>query len=121
MNWLLKTPVKDDDAERKDVNAYVLLWMTGTPDVTIEVPGYITDFSKKNPDMLFAWMCGYALNDLSSPKAGDEENNLSGVRAAIGLYQLGGDIKKDKKMEELIEKDKDGTLETWVKEQMKKK
>ncbi|HYV93356.1 MAG TPA: hypothetical protein VE978_16410 [Chitinophagales bacterium] len=118
MNWLLKTPVKTDDAERKEVSAYVLMWMTGTNDVSVTVFGYVTDLSKKNPDLLFAWMCGYALNVLNNPKASDAENNLSGVRAAISLYQLGGDIKKDKKLEELIEKDKSGALEAWVKEQM---
>ncbi len=121
MNWLLKTPLKENDDERQNVNAFVLQWMTGTPDVTITVPGYVTDFSKKNPDLLLAWMCGYALNDLNSSDTTDAQNNLAGVKSAISLYQLGGDLKKDRKADDLIDKDKDGTLADWVTKELKEK
>ena len=37
IEWLKNTPLTEQKAKRKKVNAFLLRWMTGTPDISITV------------------------------------------------------------------------------------
>ncbi|MEI9810930.1 MAG: hypothetical protein WDO16_25310 [Bacteroidota bacterium] len=51
----------------------------------------------------------------------DVKCNVSGIKAAIACYNLGGDIKNEKLLAKVIEKDKEGKLEEWVKDALESK
>jgi hypothetical protein len=75
----------------------------------------------KNAQLLAVFMGGYARYCLQNNYSKDElKCNMAGIRAVINCYNLGGDLKKDKAILKIIDKDKDGKLEEWVQEAMVK-
>jgi hypothetical protein len=47
--------------------------------------------------------------------------HVAGLKSVIACYNLGGEVKKDKAITKLIDADKEGKLEDWVKEALEKK
>jgi hypothetical protein len=64
-------------------------------------------------------MAGYARYCLENNYSTDQlKANTAGIKSAINSYNLGGDVKKNKRLSAAIDADKDGKLEDWVKEAM---
>ncbi len=118
INWILTTPYVQNNEKRKSVNAYLLMWLTGTKTCTIQLTKEVLDMSAKNSEMLMVFMAGYAKyvlenQDNKSPLKG----NLSGVNAVLDFYQKNSDtLQKDKAIEAILQKRTKGTLEAWVAE-----
>jgi len=120
-NWLEKTPVGKDMEQRTRINAFVVAWLTGSPSVSITVGSMSTDLSEKNPQLFAMFMAGYARYVLENNYSKDElKANTAAVKSMINLYNLGGDVKKNKVLQKAIDADKAGTLEAWVKEKLEK-
>lgn len=120
-NWLESTPIGKEMEKRRRVNAFVVVWLTGSPSVSISVGKMSTDLSEKNPELFAMFMAGYARYVLENSYSKDElKANTAAVKSMISLYNLGGDVKKNKILQKAIEADKAGTLEAWVLEKMKK-
>lgn len=120
--WLETTPVGTDMDKRTRVNAYVIAWLTNSPTVTIEIKGSILKPFEKNPQLLSVFMGGFSRYCLENNYSKDQlQCNIAGLKSVINCYNLGGDIKKDKALTKLIDADKDGKLEDWVKDAMNSK
>lgn len=119
--WLESTPIGTEPEARLRVNAWVVAWITKSPSVTIVVTSGLLKPFEKNPQFMPVWMAGYARYVLENNYSKDElAANMAAMKAVIACYNLGGDFKKDKALTKLINADKDGKLEEWVKEAMKK-
>ena len=115
IEWLAKTPVNKEVETRKEVSAFVLKWAQGTSKLSLDLGSYTSSFSKKNPEMLVAFISGCARLALygSDRTISKLEMNKAGVDEVIKVYQLGG-AKKDKNIEKLISMKKDGGLDEWL-------
>ena len=117
--WLESTALSKDHAARKKVNAWVIVWITNSPTVTETMYAGIIKPFDKNPDLLAVFMAGYGRYILENNYDGDAfKGNLAGIKAVINCVNLGGDLKKDKNLTKLLDADKAGKLEDWVKEAM---
>lgn len=120
--WLETTPIGTNMDQRTKVNAWVLAWLTNSPTVTIEVKDFVTKLFNKNPQLMLVWMAGYTRYVLENSYSKDEvKGNTAGLKSVIACYNLGGDVKKDKELTRIIDKDKEGKLEEWVKESLQAK
>lgn len=120
--WLESTPILKDDPKRTLVNLFVLKWITGSPTVTVTMRPVALDLVDKNPQLLTVFMASYTRYVLENNYSKDDlKGYLAGIKSIINLYNLGGDIKKDKDLQKVIEADKAGTLEDWLKENYEKK
>lgn len=122
IDWLEKTPAGEQQTKRTEANRFLLTWLAGTNQVTIEVSIVVKDIVKKNPDLLMIFMGGWAafeLNDNSS-KTDLILANKAGIRSAIQAYELNLDhgYRKNKKLEKLKKKDLDNTLEAWIQKKL---
>lgn len=120
--WLEARPIAKDDNKRIQVNMFVMQWLTGSPTVTVTMRPVALDLTDKNPQLLMVFMASYtrwALENNYSKE--DQKGYLAGIKSIINLYNLGGDIKKDKDLQKVIEADKAGTLEAWLSENYDKK
>lgn len=112
--WLLNTPVSENPAKRKEVNAFLMKWMTGSPSVSIElVPGIVP---LDCADCLMTFMSGwtkYSLeNDYSSNKV---DCALAGAENAIEFYEENkSQLGKNSDMEKLIKQKKKGNLKKYI-------
>ena len=122
INWLESTPVTQELEKRKLLNSNLIVWITNSPTVTIELNSKVVTFTKKNSELLITFMGGwikYALQNSYSQDA--VKCNLAGIRSAIKVYQMGNGLKRDKQIEKVIELDSKNELEKWLTEQLGKK
>lgn len=117
--WLESTQMGKEMDKRVKANAFVLMWVTGSPTVTIEIGKLCTDLSEKNSHLLAVFLASYCRYVLENNYNNDIlKANTAAIKSMINCYSLGGDVKKNKLIEKAIAADKDGKLEEWVKENM---
>lgn len=116
-NWIMTTPIKEQTDKRKDVNAFLLKWISGSPNVSIEITEKIVTFGKLNPDLLMIFMAGWTKYAIENKDYTNKlKGNLSGIESVIEFYQKNSnDLKKDSNVEKYIKMKEKGTLEDYVK------
>ncbi len=98
--------------------ALLLAWLTNSPTVTIELQSYVMDLTKKNSQLLMFFMTGWTKYCLENNYSKDQfQGNLAGVKSIINIYKKGG-LKKDKRVQKLVDLDEKGELEDWLKTQL---
>ena len=112
--WLLKTPISENSSKRKEVNAFLMKWMSGSPTVSIELVSGIVPLDCA--DCLMSFMSGwtkYSLeNDYSKNKV---ECAVAGAENAIKFYkQNKSELGKNSDMEKLIKQQKKGKLKKYI-------
>lgn len=119
IDWALNTPLNKDVDKRKEVYAFILAWLSGSPDVSVNINFDIAYVSKTNQDLLFPFVMGWARYSLENNYIKDDVlGNKAGIETAVKFYEDNKSVlKKDKgieKYKELIEKNK-------LEEELKKK
>jgi hypothetical protein len=118
--WLKATPFDQEVDKRKEVSAFVVQWINGSPTVNVEITPSIIDFENRNTGMLLLYMA-------SSAKYVLENNYSKNMRAKhkaaledmIWAYKSGFGIKKDRNMERLISFYDENRLEEWIEKNMR--
>jgi len=118
--WLVATPLNEQEAKRKEVSAFVVKWISGSPNVNVEINPAIMDFEKKNKGMLVIYMASSAKYVLENNYSNDmRAKQKAALHDMILVYKTGKGIEKDKKMEKLIKADDEGTLDEWLDKNLK--
>ena len=119
-NWLLATPLNEQLNKRKEVSAFVVKWINGSPTVNVELNPTIMGFEKKNNGMLVLFMASCAKFVLENNYSTDmRAKHRAALRDLIKVYKQGKGIEKDKKMEKLIKSDEKGKIDQWLAENLK--
>lgn len=66
-DYILTTPVKKDNTDRQLAFAFILKWMTGTPDFSFEVDETAVKVSKGSDDMIGLYMAAMAKYGIENP------------------------------------------------------
>jgi len=114
IEWLMKTPISENPSKRKEINAFLIKWMSGSPTVSIELVSGIIPLDCA--DCLLAFMSGwtkYSLeNDYSKNKV---ECAISGVENAIEFYKKNKlHLGRNSDMEKLLKLQKKGKLKKYI-------
>ena len=118
--WLELTPIGKEMGKRSKINAFVLMWVTNSPTVSIEMNKLCADLSDRNPDLVAVFLASYCRYVLENYYSTDNlKGYTAGVRGMINCYSLGGNIKRNKLLDKAAVAEIDGRLEEWVKENMK--
>ena len=120
IEWLETTPVTKDTVLRKEINFYILRFAAGYHGITIKISGYLNDYAQANSYLLMAFIAGAVKYELATK---DKENevkiNAAGLKSILNLYNLGG-IEKNNAIDTLIEKEKTGKLDEFIREKLEK-
>jgi hypothetical protein len=113
---LTNTPVQTQPEKRKEANAFVIVWLTGSPNVSVEIDSEIVNFMDQNPELLMIFMCGWTKYSLETK---DYKNKISGnqkgIEAVIDFYTRNREnLKKDKNVEKYIKMKDKGTLVEYI-------
>jgi hypothetical protein len=116
IDWLLKTPISSQPEKRREINRFVMTWLTGSPTVTVNIKAEIVNFMKPNPDLLMVFMCGWTKYSIETK---DNNNtamgNQKGIEAVIEFYTKNKEyLKKDNNVEEYIKLKENGKLEEYI-------
>jgi hypothetical protein len=118
VDWLEKTPLNQETDKRKQVNIFIFKYIEGSPTVSVTLQGYVAELTKKNPELLIAFLGGWAKYQLEHPTINDQVRlNAEGVKTVLRVYKLGG-AAKDKNIEKLLKFTTDPELESWVKSKL---
>jgi hypothetical protein len=116
IDWLLKTPISSQPEKRREINRFVMTWLTGSPTVTVNIKPEIVNFMKPNPDLLMVFMCGWTKYSIETK---DNNNtamgNQKGIEAVIEFYTKNKEyLKKDNNVEKYIKLKENGKLEEYI-------
>lgn len=119
VDWLIKTPVDNNRLNRKEVNAFLLAWLTGSPNVSIELSEEIVTFGDC-ADCLMIFMGGWAKYSLQNNDFTNKtKGNLAGIESVIQLYNKNkAAIGTNKAIEKYIKLKEKGKLETYIESKM---
>lgn len=121
INWLEKTRVEEQTEKRQNTNAFLMQWMSGTPDVSIGLEAFQLALTNKNPDLLITFLGGWTRFSLKNPDQKDNSllTNEAGIKSILKVYKMniGKGMKKDKRIERLLRKD-DQELLGWIRDQL---
>ncbi|MBI5372102.1 MAG: hypothetical protein HZA79_08760 [Sphingobacteriales bacterium] len=119
-NWLKTVPLNEQPEKHKEVYAFVLKWIIGSPTVSVSLNATIADFEKKNDGLMLIYMAGCAKYVLENNYSKDRlAKERAALRDIIAVYKAGQGIKKDKKMEQLVKSEEAGELDAWIAENLK--
>lgn len=119
VNWLLKTPVTKEKAKRKEVNAFILKWIIGSPSVSIEINEGIVTFMKCS-DCLLMFMGGWTKYALEAEDDIDTmHGTIAGIECAIEFYKKNkSSLGKNKAIEKYIKLQEKNELEEYLESHM---
>ena len=112
--WLLKTPITENPGKRKKINAFLMKWMSGSPNVTIElVPGIVPlDCADCLMSFLSGWTKFSLQNDYSKNKV---ECAIAGAENVIEFYNRNeSELGKNSDIKKLIKSQKKGKLKKYI-------
>ncbi|WP_298904935.1 hypothetical protein [uncultured Psychroserpens sp.] len=122
INWLENTPINEKKTKRQNASAFLMLWMTGSPTVSIEVSSYVIPLIESNPDLLMTFLGGWTKYAIENPDDSSAFNgNLAGLKSLIEVYKKNKEtgIEKERAIEKLIKLKSDEDLEKWLKKKLK--
>lgn len=70
--WLIHTPLDEHTDKRNEVNAFVMLWLSGSPKITLEIDSKATPFIHDDETLIFPFIHGMALYKLGHPECEDK-------------------------------------------------
>lgn len=115
-NWIMETPPNEQNSKREDANAFLLKWISGSPEVLIELNTKIITFIESSPYMLLIFMGGWTNYALETREFDNKvAGSLAGIEAVISYYNKYVDVLgADKKIEKYIKMQQKGTLEEYI-------
>ena len=117
VNWLIKTPLNEQSEKRKEANAFLIKWITGSPTILIEIKPDIVTFMGTSPDLLMIFMGAWSKYSLETKDFNNKvEGSKAGIESVIEFYNANKQsLQKDKNVEKYIKMQEKGTLEGYIK------
>ena len=117
-DWLVGN--SPNDANRKEINGFVIGWLTGTPDVTLEIRTETLTFMEDNPQYLPIFMAGWAKYALETNDADMVKGTVAGINSTLAFYEkFKADLGKSKALETYAKLREKGKLEDDVRKKLK--
>jgi hypothetical protein len=118
--WLEETDLDKEADKRKEVSSFVLKWISGSPDVDVELTEKLAKIYGKNFQLLTIYLASYARYFLENKNTA---TRFSATKAALtsmmNVYKKGIGISKSKEMEKLIKLTDSNKLDDYINENFK--
>ena len=113
--WLEETDFDKDEEKRKQVNAFVIQWIAGSPSVTINLDQALARLIDRNPELLALYLASYSRNMLENKKT---YNSFDATKAAllsiVKVYKKGINVSRSKEIEKLSKTIDQGQLDDYL-------
>ena len=120
VNWLEKTPLGEQDNKRKDVASFLQRWLTGAPNVTLEINADIATFTEECPDCMVIFMGGWAVHALENKDSETVNGNVAGLESVLEFYDSNKELLgKIKSLDKYTKVQSKGDLKSHIESQLK--
>lgn len=112
--WLVNTPLSENSEKRKEINAFLMKWMSGSPSVSIALVSGIVPLDCE--DCLMSFMSGWTKYSLENEYSKNKiDCATAGAENAIKFYKKNkAELGKNSAMEKLIKQQKKGKLKKYI-------
>lgn len=111
--WLYSTPVSAEPAKRKDLSAFLLQWIMGSPLVSIEIKEAIVPYTEQH-ECLMIYLGGYTTHVLRM-NDNPVDANIYATEHVLEFYENNlTDLGKNKDLEKLLKMRKEGKLRAYI-------
>jgi hypothetical protein len=101
--WLEQTDLDKETDMRARINAFCIKWITGSPNVTVDIGAQLAKIYGKNETLLVIYMASYAGNAIETKNYSNKfPPTKAGLIAIMNVYKKGIEIKKSKEMDKII-------------------
>lgn len=101
--WLEATDLNKEVEKRQQVNGFVLQWLSGSPNVTVDINEPLGALFENNAQILGIYLASYTRNFLEQKSAATKFSAIkAGLTSMMNVYKKGIDINKNKEMDQLI-------------------
>jgi hypothetical protein len=106
--------------KRKEVNSFVLQWISGSSTINIDINEKLSKIYGKNAQLLGVYLASYARNFLENKNTATKFSaTKAGLISMMNVYRKGIDISKSKEMVKLIELTNENKLDDYINENFK--
>lgn len=124
IDWLMKTPIKVQQENRKKASGFIMAWLLGCPYVHLSLYPFFMEFTEKNRELIIIFIAGcikYGIeNDVNREK--QFEMQKAGLMSLVNYYKQRSSmgLKRDKYIEKFIESylDDNDKLNSWLRKQI---
>lgn len=124
IDWYLAQSLNSDPKKRQEANAFFMKWMTGTPDVSINLnlDMGLGEIIKQNAELMMPFIMGWAKYSLDNEYSKDGVLGYkAGMEALVAYYNKNkGFLKKDKNVEKYAKLIEKGKLEEEIRKTLEK-
>jgi len=115
IDWLLATPISQEPEKRQEVNSFLVKWLSGSPDVNVDIQQEIVTFVD-SPECLLIFMGGWAKYAIENQDFASKRNgNIAGIESVIEFYGKNKDIiGKNKNIEKYVKLKEKGELISFI-------
>jgi hypothetical protein len=118
--WLEEIDLDKDEAKRKEVSAFVMKWIIGSPTVSVELNEKIMKLYNKNDKILINYMAAYSAYWLQNKSSATKPAAIkAGLISMMNVYKKDISIKKNKDMDKLIKLTEENKLDEYIAENFK--
>lgn len=118
--WLVATDLDKEQEKRKDINAFVLKWVSGSPNVNIELDEPVSRLYGKNFQLLAIYLASYAAHVILSDGTSDRfSETRAGIESMIKVYKKGIAMERSREMEKAIRQQAEGKLDKYIRDKFK--
>ena len=119
IEYLQHSPANTQKATRRAATSFLIVWLEGTPDITVTLGPIATPFMQYG-EGLAIFLGGYTKYALTAPGTVDPLSaNLAATQAVLDYYRRNKSVYGyDKELEKLVKKEERGKLEKWVAKQI---
>jgi len=114
-DYLLKSPMNVEPQKRKEVSAFIMKWVTGSPTVTIELSQELVPYMDC-PDCLLIFMGGWTKYAIESKKYDDKVGaSLAGTESVIEFYLANKkELGRNKSIDKFVKLQREKKLRAFI-------
>jgi len=114
-DWLFNTPVGKNPKQRKEYSSYLIKWIEGAPNVSVEINDEVLTYLDCG-DCLMIFLGSWTKYELETKDFDKLTANMTGTEDVIDFYKRNkSEIGKNKGIEKLIKLQEDGKLKSYIK------
>lgn len=118
--WLEETDLNKEEDKRKQVNFFVLQWVSGSPTVSVELTQQLSKIYGKNVHLLGVYLASFSRNYIENKTTATQFSaTKAGLISIMNVYKKGIEISKNKEMDKLIKLTADNKLDDYINEKFK--
>lgn len=121
VGWLESTSFKTDRKKRSEVQAFIVQWVTGSPDTHVQIDSFALNvWSADSEKLMVLFLGGWSRASILADNDIEDIDALAeAVRTVLRGFELDGAPKKSKEIKRLIKAEEKGTLIEYLEKKTK--